>query len=66
MEFVLCWIMVSSDYMIRIEVALMDKSNQNGGSWLECHLPMRQCRKLGMAAPCAPATCAAVTFYSLR
>ena len=28
MEFILYWIMVSSDYMIRIEVALMDRLNQ--------------------------------------
>jgi hypothetical protein len=41
MEFVLCWIMVSSDIMIRIEAVLMDRLNQNGDSWLECHMCLR-------------------------
>ena len=48
MEFVLHWIMVSSDCMIRIEVVLMDKLNQNGDSWLECIQPMQQYRMLGV------------------
>ena len=60
MEFILYWIMVSSDYMIRIEVALMDRLNQNGDSWLECHLCLWQCHMLGLAVACVE-----VSFYSL-
>ena len=59
MEFVLCWIMVSSDIMMRIEVILMDRVNQNGDSWLECHLCLRQCCMLGAIVPRV-----AVSFYN--
>ena len=61
MEFILYWIMVSSDYMIRIEVALMDRLNKNRDSWLEYHQSMQQCCMLGMIVPHT-----AVTFYSIR
>ena len=51
----------SSDYMIRVEVALMDELNQNRDSWLECHQSMWQCHMLGAVVPHA-----AVTFCSMK
>ena len=43
MEFYICWKMVSSDCMIRVETSLMDEFNQNNDSLVEPHLYLRQC-----------------------
>ena len=44
MEFYICWKMVSSDCMIRVETSLMDELNQNNDSLVEPHLYPWQCR----------------------
>ena len=47
MELYLCWMMVSSDCMIRVETSLMNELNQNKDSLVEPHLYPWQCRMLG-------------------
>ena len=49
MELYLCWMMVSSDCMIRVETSLMNELNQNKDSLVEPHLYLWQCRMLGVA-----------------
>ena len=44
MEFYICWKMVSSDCMIRVETILMDELNQNNNLLVEPHLYPWQCR----------------------
>ena len=51
MEFYICWKVVSSDCMIRVQTSLMDELNQNNDSLVEPHLYPRQCRMLGAAVP---------------